>query len=75
MIPDVSLESRHPANRLPALPYRAEFSVPLLLPRERIEAHGALTTLFPHVHSSVGPQSDDFDRLAAEAAALVVRVP
>jgi hypothetical protein len=75
MIPDVSLESQHPANRLPQLPYRAEFSVPLLLPRERIEAHGALTTLFPHVHSSVGPQSDDFDRLAAEAAGLVARVP
>lgn len=75
MIPDVALESAHPANRLAQLPYRAEFSLPLLLPRERIEAHGAITTLFPHVHSPVGPQSDDLDRLAAEAAGLVARVP
>lgn len=75
IIPDVASEPGHPANALSRLPYRAEVAVPLLLPRERIEAHGAMTALFRHPHAPWPRESADLDRFAAEAATLMAQVP
>jgi two-component system chemotaxis response regulator CheB len=75
VIPDVTCEPDHPAHRLPRLFYRAEFAVPLLLARERAEALGAITTLFPEAHAPRGRESSYLDRFAAEAAGLVAQVP
>lgn len=73
IVPDVSQEPHHPALRLPRLPYRAELAVPLMLSEPRLEAHGAITTLFADPHES-SLRSPAFDRLAEQAAALVAQV-
>jgi two-component system chemotaxis response regulator CheB len=75
LVPDVLSEPAHPGHGLPRLVWRSELSTPLLLPRDQIEANGAITTLFDHAHPALGPQLPDLDRLAAEAAALVAQVP
>ena len=74
LVPDISGEPGLLAHKRGAVPYRAVLAVPLLRAQPAIEAHGALTALFPHSHEQPPFQSADLDPLAREAAELVVQV-
>ena len=73
VVPDVSAEQALVAHAQ-KVPYRAVLAVPLLRAQPVVEAHGALTALFPHSRQAPAFQSADLDHLAHEAADLVAQV-
>jgi len=75
VIPDIASEPSHPAHAFSRRLYNAEISVPLVLPSERMEPHGAMTAMFAQAHRPLPRESSDLDHFAAQAAALVARVP
>jgi len=74
VIPDVTREPAHPGRELSVLRYKGELALPLLTVAPRVEAHGALTMLFPHAYETAG-RGTDIERLAQDASQLIVRLP
>ena len=75
VIPDVTREPAYSGTALAGLRYRGELALPLLGTAPRVEAHGALTMLFPEAYEAAGRGTADIEQLAQAASRLIVRLP